>query len=605
MPAINQKVIPSKQSKDLVTFTVKVEGTALPKTISVLSIEVVKEINKIPYAKLVIADGSASDQDFKISNQDYFVPGKKVEITAGYHSDEKTIFKGLIIKHQIRISGKNQSSLVVECKDEAVRLTLGRKNKYFYNQTDTDIIDSILNNYDTLDQDVQAGATNPEHEKMVQYYCSDWDFIVSRAEANGLLVFTDDGKITIKAPDLGGSSSGLGSLASSAASALGVGNELELQYGSTIFELEAEMDARNQYHNIKANAWDPTQQELSDEESGDPGFTEEGNISGDTLADILNSDDWQLQHSGNLQNDELQNWSDAQMMKSRLAKIRGRVKFQGYADVKPGDQLSLKGVGKRFNGKAFVSTVAHDIVNGHWFTVANLGMSPQWFSASYDDIMDTPSSGLLPAVSGLQIGIVTDLEDPENEFRVRLRLPLIDNEEDGIWARIATLDAGDNRGTFFRPEIGDEVIVGFINEDPREAIILGMLNSSAKPAPLKPSNDNDQKGYVSRSELKWIFDDDKNSVTIITPDKNQIVISDDDGSILIKDKNDNSIKLNQDGITLQSNKDIILKATGDIKLQGSNIQMTAQQNFKASSNVGTEVSSSGNTNIKGLMVNIN
>jgi len=56
---------------------------------------------------------------------------------------------------------------------------------------------------------------------------------------------------------------------------------------------------------------------------------------------------------------------------------------------------------------------------------------------------------------------------------------MISTSDDGIWARISTLDAGKQRGTFFRPEIGDEVIVGFLNDDPRYPVVLGMVNSSA------------------------------------------------------------------------------------------------------------------------------
>ena len=66
----------------------------------------------------------------------------------------------------------------------------------------------------------------------------------------------------------------------------------------------------------------------------------------------------------------------------------------------------------------------------------------------------------------------------------------------------ASLDAGDDRGFFFRPEIGDEVVVGFLDDDPRRAVILGMLHSSAKAAPLAGSDDNHEKVYQSRSKMK-------------------------------------------------------------------------------------------------------
>ncbi|TEB40308.1 Rhs element Vgr protein, partial [Flavobacterium circumlabens] len=93
----------------------------------------------------------------------------------------------------------------------------------------------------------------------------------------------------------------------------------------------------------------------------------------------------------------------------------------------------------------------------------------------------------------------------------------INNEEQGIWCRVASPDAGENRGFFFRPEIEDEVIIGFINEDPNNAIVLGMLHSSGKPAPITAADANHQKGIVTRSEMKVVFDDEKKSIGIETP----------------------------------------------------------------------------------------
>ena len=86
---------------------------------------------------------------------------------------------------------------------------------------------------------------------------------------------------------------------------------------------------------------------------------------------------------------------------------------------------------------------------------------------------------------------------------------MISKDDEGIWARVASLDAGKERGFFFRPEIGDEVVVGFLDEDPRHAVILGMMSSSALPAPMKGSDDNHEKGYVSRSGMRLTFNDDR------------------------------------------------------------------------------------------------
>ena len=154
-------------------------------------------------------------------------------------------------------------------------------------------------------------------------------------------------------------------------------------------------------------------------------------------------------------------------------------------------------------------------------------------------------------------------------------------------------------------EIEDEVIVGFINNDPRHAVVLGMLNSSAKPAPITAADDNHEKGYVSRSEMKMIFNDDKKSFSLETPGGNKFLITEEDKKIHLEDQNGNKITMNEDGIKMESIKDIILKASGDIKAEGTNISIKGSSETKVEGGSGAEVSSGATTKIKGSVVNIN
>jgi uncharacterized protein involved in type VI secretion and phage assembly len=217
-----------------------------------------------------------------------------------------------------------------------------------------------------------------------------------------------------------------------------------------------------------------------------------------------------------------------------------------------------------------------------------------------------PGSGIIPSISGLQIGVVSQLEsDPDGEDRILVQIPIINNEEEGIWARVATLDAGENRGSFFRPEIGDEVIIGFINDDPNDAVVLGMLNSSAKPAPIVASDENNEKGFVTRSEMKMIFNDDKISYTLETPKGKKVILDEDADVIKIEDEHSNTLTLNKDGISMESGKDIKIKAKGDIKMEGTNINVKASAQFKAEGSSGSELKSGAVTVVKGSQVKIN
>ncbi len=579
----NSRTINTSQSADLTTFTILVDGAALSEVYQVASISVDYEINRIPFAQLVFYDGEAAAQDFTLGNEDILIPGNEVEIKAGYHNDEESIFKGIIIKQSIKIR-ENNSLLIVEVKDEAVKTTLGRKSSYFYDSTDSDIIDEILSNH-SLQADVEP--TSYAHKELVQYRTSDWDFMMTRAQANGQVCIVENGSVKISKPDF--TSESIQTIA----------------YGATLLAFDAEMDARNQFSKTTCYGWNPSDQEIVETEANDPALSLNGNLSVSELADVLAVENLELKHGGNYNSAILQDWSDANALFQQASKTRGRIKFQGIPEIKPGVVVTLEGVGDRFNGNVYVSAVRHEISDGNWTVNAEFGINQKWFSETYD-IHENPAGGLLSAVSGLQVGVVSQLEeDPDGEDRILVQIPIINSEEQGIWSRVASLDAGENRGAFFRPEIGDEVIVGFINDDPNHAVILGMLHSSAKPAPISATDDNHEKGFVTRSEMKLLFDDDKKSITIETPGGKKVTIDEDAGSIVIEDDNSNSITLDSDGISAVSGRDFNIKASGDVKLEGTNIELKANANFKAEGSAGAEVSTSAVAVLKGSLVQIN
>ena len=280
--------------------------------------------------------------------------------------------------------------------------------------------------------------------------------------------------------------------------------------------------------------------------------------------------------------------------------------FDGFTGVKPGDIVEIQGVGDRFSGKVFVSAVRHDLVNGGWITEVQFGMSPEWFS---DQFISPASStkGLIPPIQGLHTGVVAQLEkDPAGEDRILIKLPVVDPGGEGTWARVATLDAGKDRGSFFRPDIGDEVLVGFINNDPRNAVIVGMMNSSKLPAALKAKNSNKEKGFIFSSKMKMLFQEEDKSMTFETPGGNKIILSEKDKGITLQDQNGNKILMNKDGITIESSKKMLLKSSGgDIEIEGMNVKLKARAELKAEGTAGLEISSSAIAKLKGTLVQIN
>jgi Rhs element Vgr protein len=575
--------LPGTQETDLVTSTIKINGTAIGMQYQVASIVVQNEVNRIPSAKIILYDGDAAAQDFEVSNEATFVPGAEIEITVGYHSNETSIFSGIILKHSLKIRSMAAPMLILDCRDKAVKMTIARKNKYFANSSDSDAVSGIIGDYQLTSS---IDDTQIQLESIVQYDCTDWDFILSRMEANGMVCITSAGNITAKKPDLTGST------------------VLDAVYGATILEFDADLDARYQYGGITAKTWDQANQAISTATANEPGYVENGNVSYSDLSNVLGVTDYDLNVGEEVTTNELQNWADARLEKARLSRCRGRVRFRGYAPLNPADLINLGGVGDRFNGTVYASAIRHEVAKGVWTTDVQFGLTND-LAIRQPEFNSPPAAEMLPAVQGLQIGIVTKLEnDPNSENRIQVRLPIVDPNQDGNWMRIASLDAGNNRGMFFLPEIGDEVIVGFINNDPRHPVVLGMLNSSAKPAPLTASNQNDEKGYTSRSGMTMTFNDSDKSLIITTPAGKKVTIDEQAGVISLEDENNNKISMDSSSVSIVSGKDISIKATGDVSIEGVNVNVKASSAFSLDAGGSSLDAGNGSASLKSSMVDV-
>jgi Rhs element Vgr protein len=427
--------------------------------------------------------------------------------------------------------------------------------------------------------------------------------MLARAEVNGLLVCVDAAKLSVKPPDVSSSP------------------VLKVGYGVDLMEFHADIDARHQLSEVDTTAWDPAQQAVSQNQVAPQTLNQQGDLTSSDLAKVLDLSAFRLQTTVPLETEELKDWASAQQIKSGLSRIRGRMKFQGSAKAKIGSLIELDGVGNRFNGNVFVSGVTHEIEQGNWLTEVEFGMSPHWFVED-NEVMAASAAGLLPGVEGLQIGVVKQLDqDPDGQYKVQVSVPVLQAETEGVWARLANFYASDQFGAFFIPEIDDEVVLGYLNNDPSNPVVLGSLYSAKRVPPYELTADNYTKAIVTKSKLKIELDDEKKIVTIITPAENQVVISDDGKSILLQDQTGNKVELSESGIVLDSPKDISVTAQGkitldavgeigvtsqaDVSVKGMNVNQEADVGFTAKGSASAELSASGQTTVKGAMVMIN
>jgi Rhs element Vgr protein len=556
-------------------FTVKVDGSAVPRQHQLQAVSVVATANRIASARLVYVDGEAAAGSFPLGDSPLFVPGAAVEVRAGTGRDSTLVFEGVVVGRRLKVREAAAPQLVIECRHGAFKLALARRSAMFFDQTDAEVIESLLGGAGLA---AEVESTTVTHKQLVQHDCSDWDFVVARAQANGALVLTRGADLAVRKPALTGSSMAT------------------LQFGATVLEFDAEIDARAQAQAAQTLAWSAADQAVHTQDGEAPSFTPPGNLETDALAEGAGSESVELRHAA-IDDEQATALASAWLQRARVNQVSGRAKCHGIATVQPGDVVELAGVGERFNGRVLVTAVRQelDTVQG-WKTHLQFGgVEPD--EALRQRLSTRRTAAMLAPVSGLQTGIVTDNEDPDGEFRVRVRLPLVDGG-DGVWARVAALDAGAERGFLIRPEIGDEVVLGFLDDDPRHPVLLGMLHSSAKAAPLAPSNDNHEKAFVSRSGMRVHFDDDQKVLTVSTPGGHQLVMDEAAQTLLIEDQSGNKIEMSSSGITIESATALTLKSGTDGTLQ-------AGTTLALEGSASAELKSGGTTTLSGSAVQLN
>lgn len=194
---------------------------------------------------------------------------------------------------------------------------------------------------------------------------------------------------------------------------------------------------------------------------------------------------------------------------------------------------------------------------------------------------------------GLLIGIVTNNQDPDNLGRVKVKIPVLSNEDESNWARVVTLMAGNGQGVFFLPEIDSEVLVGFENGDVNKPYVLGSLWNGVNPPPETNS-------------------DGKNNLRLIKSRSGHLIrLNDEEGSesIIIADKTGkNLIEIDTAGnkITINSEQDIEFNAkNGKITLTATDVVIKTSAATTIEASAGMDLKASGNMTIKGATVNIN
>lgn len=610
---------PVHSKVDYPTFNVLIAGKEIKAFYPVLSISIDRDAHKVSRAKITISDGDAHEGSFSISELADFDPGKTVEIKLGYHNTNKTVFKGVIVNHDIRVksyANKLLSLLELTCKDVAFKLTGTRNTATYLKNKDSQVIQTLAKKAALT---CTVTATTFEHPWLIQHDCTDWDFINLRAQANGFIVFNEDGKLDVKKPVFTGSAA------------------LKVEQ-SNVYSFKSSLSGNHQLKKITLEAWDSSTQKLVKGESTEPTLNSYGVAKGNKVSATSGDKELSYAFSSAEAQATLKDLANGLLLANRLSMFKGEICFVGSDKVKLGGLLTLEGFGKRFNGDIYITGYTHEIRDGLWKTTVRFGLSsvPYQEDPAYQ-LKGKTTSGLA-SIDGLHIGVVKKMDtDPDGMFRVQVGIDSLNASTDLIWARFVQPYATKKAGFFFYPEVNDEVLIGFLNQDPRNAVILGSLYSKKNTPAVTPADKNYQKSIVTNAQLKISFDDEKKVTTIETPGKQKITLSDEDKKIVLEDQHKNTITMDENGIKLDTKKDLVLNATGSIKItakkditasatsdisldskanfkfkaaanvdgQGLQVALKASTTFAAEGSAQTDIKSGGILSVKGSLVKIN
>jgi phage protein D len=504
-----------------------------------------------------------------------FALGAAIVVMMGKDQQSITeVFNGEVISHEPVFEETFTATFTIRAYDKLHRLNRETKRRALLQSTDSDAV-SRLAREAGLTADVMA--TSVVHPILWQDNMTDLAFIHMLARRNGYEVRYSANKLVFKPPQ--SLSSGVTAI-----------------WGENLRQFEPRLSAAQQVNEVTVKGWDPkTLQPIVGVASSTTNDAQTG-ISATGGAAAQTAFSGAAKHLEPFVGVELQ--SHAQKIATAMLKDINNDYFQasgwmfGDGRLSAGKQFTLQKIGTRFSGTYRATTVTHVFQRGEFDTYFRVeGLRP-----NNDGTMNV-STGAQPALmeqwTGVYPAIVTNINDPDNLMRVKVKFPWLDDQLESDWAYVIF-----PVGFMSMPLVGSPVAVAFQQGNFNHPYVLGgMYGTAAAAQPPK----NNGTAVVGSSPVQQI---------IKTPKGHNMLFQDKAGEEMITvTSSDSQMKIEMDitnkKITVQSAMDVMIKATGNMNLEATgNVTMKgAMVTVEATSTL--DLKSTGVANLKGSMVNIN
>lgn len=544
------------------------------------------------------------DDDLKWVDDTLFNLGKEVEISVE-PADElgggsKTVLmKGEITALEPDFDAEGKTTLLVRGYNKSHRLHRGKQTRTFLKQKDDAVVRKIAGE---VGLSPQIDSTTITYDYILQNNQTNMEFLQERAGRIGYQVYAAEGKLYFKKGDAK------------------LGDGPTLKFTEELRTFRPVIAATHQADKITVKGWDAKGKKAITSSISPNSSLNQGGATktGGVEAKVFGNAEFVITDQPVFSPDEAKALATGAANDISRDYLQAEGTCLGHPQVKAGYTVTIDGIGARFKGKYFVTSATHIYTKADYethFTIS--GRQPNTLSHLLQSTNgQSKAQGL---VQGVKSGLVTNIQDPDNLGRVKVKYGWLGDIESD-WIRIATPMGGPERGFMYLPEVNDEVLLGFDNGNVHHPYIVGYLWNS-KDKPPKPTNQVIGGGKVNERILKSrsghiiILDDTDGAEKIIIRDKtetNEMIIDSKEKSMAINVDGDFTVKA-KGKITMESTKDMVLstkangtlKTTGDMKLEVTK-NLTTEAKLNATLK-GLKLSLEGKTQaeLKGLTVSVN
>lgn len=574
----------------LVDITIKIDGTAT-EALDLVDVVIQTDVNMPDMCVVTLADFSPGDPLTPVYIDDTkFDIGKMLEVSVkteeigGVSASDGVVFKGEITALEPSFEADGRRLMVVRAYHKGHRLLRGRASETYLEKKDSEVVQALAQ---AAGLKVTVEATSVTHKYIMCTNQTPMETILYLAERNGYQVLFDlDHKVKFAK-----TGTTLGDVAG------------KKKWGDTLVEFRVRATAVQQATEAVAYGWDSKKLEMvmskvtASEHKQQIGLSKDG-IAASKAA--FGAAQVVVANSALTTVNDAKGAATSALNRISSEYLQAEGECYGDATMRAGMVLELDGLGTRFNGKYYLTSVKHVITPSDFRTYFEInGNHPRTLSSL---VSPFETGSALPGsnrIFGVVPAIVTNLKDADNLGRFKVKYPWLgDNKEvESNWVRPAMPMGGSKWGMTFLPEVNDEVLIAFENGDVNHPYMIGALwNGKSTPNALAGNITSDGKVDIRAIQTPsghYIAFTDKQ-------DAEKIEIVDKSGSnkIVIDTKGKEISIFAENKITIQT-KEFVLEGTDKIDFKGKEISAKANANFKVDATQGIEMKATSKLALKG------